>query len=725
MLSVFFVFAFLFNSNKTQAQCAGTDSSITICDTTIPANQTINLFSLLGGIPTPGGTWSVTPFAGGLNPITGVVNVLQIRESDVFTYTYTVTGVSGCADNTADVMVTIGGYAGVPKGGSKCADLTTLNLFELFNYEFPNLPPHTNGTWFNVTTGMPITGSTINPSSYNITVQTDYVLSYTMPAIGSCPASTVNMVLTLFPPVEPGTTVPLELCSTENLSLYSNIDLFTLLTGEDAGGVWTDTSAPITGEISGSDTTINVQNIYNNFGAGTYTFTYKVFASPPVCKDETATVTVVIEDPIDYSGTILNVSSDICESEIAIATYTGQLTQNPILIPNGTYDITYNVDGGAPVTTSVTFTNGVSTPFSIPSSNFQTLGTFVVTVTNIVATTSLGICINPVAIAPDTITISPQPVAINAVLTVGDTCQGSDASAQLSGVSNLADGPYTITYTLSALNTGTYTANINVVGGISNFVIPGTVLGTSGTTTATITTIANNTTTCSATVNIPPDSFEVNPLPVVSALTLTVGDTCLNQPVTVTIGGLGTLSNITINYDLTGVNNSVNNSVSVALIAGSGTFVIPQILLTNIGTTSITVTNVINTGNSCATVVSAFPPRSFTINDIPVAPTTSNQNFCETDNATVANLTPSGNLINWYDSPTSTTPLPVGTVLASGNYYVSQTNNTTSCESPRTMITVVVDVVAAPTLTTNGQNFCGADLPTIQQLSDNTTSGTQ
>lgn len=84
----------------------------------------------------------------------------------------------------------------------------------------------------------------------------------------------------------------------------------------------------------------------------------------------------------------------------------------------------------------------------------------------------------------------------------------------------------------------------------------------------------------------------------------------------------------------------------------------------------------------------------FAISNATVAPSSSpSQQFC--NSATVANLTANGTAIQWYSAATGGTALTSTTALASGTYYVSQTSG--GCESPRTAVSVTVNVVPAPT----------------------------
>jgi gliding motility-associated-like protein len=723
--SIFSLFILLFSITNSNAQCAGNDGIVPpICDITIPANQIINLFSYLGGTPTAGGTWSDDLSSGGLNPITGVLNVLQIHVSGAYTYTYTVTGVSGCAVNTAVITVTIGSYYGHPDRDSVCADSPIYNLFGLFDYEGGNLPPHTNGTWYNVTTNTPVLGFEINPSSYNVTVETDFVFSYTLPAVAPCPAPAPVMVtLTLFPPVEPGTPINLRLCSTDDLSLYTNVNLYNMLAGEDSGGVWDEISG--TNEILGSDTTINVQNIYNTFGAGTYTFTYTIIPLPPICPRDFSPVTVTIEDPIDYLGTTLTVNSNICENQIATATYSATLTQAPALIPNGNYTVSYTISGVPFTVNNVSFSGGVAS-FPMSSSNFQSVGTYPIVITNIVlASNSSPICTNPVAILPSSITISPLPNINTATLTVATICQGSSATGDLTGLSGLDDGDYLITYNLSGANTAlAQTAVITVFGGVSNFTIPAVLLPNAGNTTVTITNILNIATTCTNSVTLPPVEFVINPTPVVTALSVNANSVCLGQPVVVQLAGLGSLTNITITYNLSGLNTTGNQTVTLVVTGGNASFTIPQVDIPNTGITTVNITYVTNTVNLCGTPVGGNGSQAFSINPNPVAPTANGGPFCKTDNATIANLVPNGSQYQWFNSATSTAVLSPTTVLVSGNYYVNEINTITGCESPKTAIAVVINELNTPTLDPNGEQFCGLDNPTLQELSANVNSTT-
>lgn len=89
--------------------------------------------------------------------------------------------------------------------------------------------------------------------------------------------------------------------------------------------------------------------------------------------------------------------------------------------------------------------------------------------------------------------------------------------------------------------------------------------------------------------------------------------------------------------------------------------------------------------------------------------------------ATLANLSVSGNNIQWYDQPTGGTSLPLTTQLVDGTiYYASQTNPNTGCETSRFSVFVNVGIVPVPT-GNPAQVFCNTpgNPPTVANLQPN------
>lgn len=709
----FFIFiAITLIPSNAKAQCAGEDEVITICNVADPANQTINLFSLLNGTPTAGGVWTDPLQTGGLDAITGNLNVWNIHISGTYSFTYTVNNVVGCADNTATITVTIGGYSGITSpNGSACSDDDSVNLFQFFVGDPPS--PHQNGFWTDNNNTGALSQNIFDATAVELGT---YSFTYTMPAVGTCPQTSSTAIITVHRAPEPGTAQDLLLCETDDMSIYSNLDLFTLLNGEDLNGRWTEGS---TSELSSPfDSFINVQNIFNTQGPGTYSFTYTVYPTNPVCSIETASIDIIIEKVLDLTGGTLQINSDICENELEDTTFTGILTQGLQSIPNGTYQIKLEIAGQNSLNIISQFIGGVFT-FQLDPENFSGPGEYTISITDFFDVNGSQACDNIVNVS-DILKIFPIPSLDGASLNADPICIGNGAEIQISEAADLENGSYTIVYKLSGDNVATnQTATISIVNGSANFSIPASLLSNPGETTITIVKITNDLTLCTNTANLLTE-FLIHKLPDTSALSIVVNDICKNEPAVVALSGFINMTNVNLNYTISGANQANNESATLNINAGNGTFTIPSALLPNTGESTITITSLMDNSTTCSTNINLID--AFTINAIPDTPQATNAVFCEEDNATVADLVPNGNNLNWYDSENATQALANTVQLVSGNYYVSQTNGTTSCSSERTMITVTINSVPTPTLQQDGERFCGADNPTLQDLSANTNA---
>ncbi|WP_281309809.1 gliding motility-associated C-terminal domain-containing protein [Flavobacterium flavigenum] len=707
---------FLLNPTKFFSQCAGVDSSapFEVCDIANSSSQAIDLFPLLGATAVPGGTWSDDDNSGGLNETTGVLNAQKILVSGLFHYTYTVEGINGCSDNSSTIEVIIGGYAGFAEKASACSDDTGFNLFQIFNGN-SHLSPQSEGSWYNDTNNTPspsvINATTFSPGTYKFT--------YTIAAIGSCPAVSSTGFVTIFRSPEPGKATPLILCEDSDFSIYSNLDLNDRISGEDPGGIWTDNNG--VGQITFTkDHNINVQQIFDTYGIGEYLFTYTVLPTSPVCKIESAGVRIKIEKKYDFTGAKIEVKNDICESDIQTATYSATITQGVQNILNGQFYVTYNVSGpnGETKTILAGFTNGVLT-FPLSSNYFRQPGSFTVRIINIEAFGSEKGCVNIINDLSDVLHVYKIPVLNGAVLTPAVTCQNKSTQAIISNASGLEDGDYSIKYNVSGSNTATgQSAAITVLGGNASFTIPSNLNSNSGNSIITITNITNAATPyCTNTANIN-GNLIINKLPDASNLKVEVLDDCINKPFKASVSGLGTLTDVTISYLLSGSNTAALQTISLAATNGKADFIIPAVLLPNTGPTAISIVNLVNNDNSCDVDLTTVSD-AFALNPIPVAPTAADQSFCKIERATIANLVPNGSRYKWYNSSALTTPLANTYVLKTEDYWVTETS-AAGCTSPATMIKVTVSDSSAPVLDADGQNFCGLENPAILDLSNNT-----
>lgn len=718
IVSLLFIVVCVLFSTKNEAQCAGEDAAITICDYANTANQNINLFALLNGTPTAGGTWTDPLQTGALNATTGILNVWNIHISGIYTFKYTVNNIPGCTDNFSIITLTLGGYSGsTSPNASACSDDEFVNLFQFFDGSSPN--PHLNGYWTDDSNTGALMGSNFNAKLAGIGV---YSFTYTMPAVGTCPAVSSTAIVTVYRLPFPGIPVKILICDNIDFSLLSNLNLADFLPGADPGGQWSE-GVP-TMEISEPfDSYIDLQNVYNTFGVGSYGFVYTVFPNNPVCLKKQAGVLFVIEHLLDFTGNTFTVNSDICENEIGTVTYTAVLTQGFLPIPDGTYKVEYTITGHVGIiTATAVFLNGVLS-FPINPNFFPAVGSYTVNIEDIYDVTSERACQNIID-ASDDLTIFPLPKINAATLTINPVCQNSDILISFSGISNLTDGDYEITYNLSGSNTQTpQIITVTVVNGLFSFPILASIVPNAGNTTIKITHIKNLQTGCENNSTLL-KVFVIKGLPNVANFTATINDTCKNLPVSVLLSGLNSLGAITINYDLSGANTLINQTLVLNVNSGNVSFILPASQIPNLGLTTFTIINLINNVSLCGVSVSNTAD-TFMINDIPNPPIASDMEFCKTENATVSSLIPNGSQYNWYSSSNATTPLNSSVLLTTRNYYLSEANGTTGCNSERTMILVTINSQVAPILNSDGQNFCGVTKPTLQNLTANATANEQ
>lgn len=704
---LFFVFLTVF-SPKIYSQCAGTDGSVTICNVEDISNRTIPLFSYLGGSPVPGGTWSDDNGSRGLSTSTGILNGQAIRSGGTYQYTYTAPG-AGCANNTAKVFVTIGAFEGYPAPyATKCSDENTYNLFSAFNSTV--ISPHTNGIWRDSSGG-------IVPPVISITnMNGNYQYSYTVPPVPGCDVSplTSSIILTVIRAPKSGTGRDLTLCGTTDLDGYTAFNVSTLLSGQDPDGQWSGI-----GITSPSNPVVNLKQVFALYGPGNYAYSYRVLSDNENCPDKTTTMIITLEKRLDFTRAKIEIEKNICENEIAAATYTATITQGTEAIPDAEYKVTFNVSGpnGGTETIQAFFVNG-KLSFPLRPSYFRQVGVFHVTVTGIVDVTSKGACRNIIDDLSTDLEIHTLPYLQGAILTPEPTCQNKSALVKLTNALRLADGNYTIRYNISGDNSALgQTANISVVGGSSSFIVPGSLNVKSGVSTITITNITNSATGCTNSATIRGDLI-INPLPNAAAVSVVVNDYCFNDPVLVTVSGLGTLTDVTISYMLQDSNLSTLETVILAVSNGKADFILPAGLLLNTGSTIISLTNLKNNITNCDINLNSVLD-SFILHPIPAPPILNPQSFCKIEEAAAADLVPNGNRYKWYNSPTATTPLAGTSILESGNYYVRETSPA-GCTSEPAVVLVTINDSPAPVLNADGQNFCGLNSPTIADLSNHT-----
>ena len=324
---------------------AGTDGALSTCSTA----GTTDLFTLIG-VADLGGTW-VPAMASG----TGVFNPAV---DPGVTYQYVVTGTAPCANDTADVVVTL----------TTTDDPTfTYADFCAGSGGVSGVPTTVGGTWsFNPD---PLDGSTIVPGTgviANAVAGSTYNIQYLTPA-GGCQDS-LTIAVNIGTPSNAGTDGALSTCSGSGTT-----DLFTLIGAADLGGTWVPAMASGTG-------------VFNPAIDPGVTYQYVVTGTAP-CPNDTSDVVVTLTTNDDPTFTY----SDFCAGSGGVSgvptTVGGSWSFNPdpldgsTIVPGtgaianavagSTYNVQYLTPAG-PCQDSLTVAVNILTPANAGTDN--TLG---------------------------------------------------------------------------------------------------------------------------------------------------------------------------------------------------------------------------------------------------------------------------------------------------------------------------------------------------------------
>lgn len=267
-----------FSVTVEQELVAGTDNSTTLCNS---AGSTVDLNSLVSG--DAGGTWLETTASGQFNPATGVFDASGLT-AGVYSFTYSVNPTAPCVpdDATFDVTVTNMPDAGVDNSTSICnAAGSSVDLNSLLS------GADAGGIWAETSASGAFDSGTGVLDTDGLSAGT-YSFTYTLPAVGPCPGDIANFDVTVEQEVNAGLDNSTSICNTAG----SSVDLNTLLSGADAGGIWLETSA--SGAFNAATGLLNTDGLT----AGTYAFTYTMNAIAP-CTDDFSSFTVTVEQEVN------------------------------------------------------------------------------------------------------------------------------------------------------------------------------------------------------------------------------------------------------------------------------------------------------------------------------------------------------------------------------------------------------------------------------------------
>ena len=339
---------------------------------------------------------------------------------------------------TTSVIIRQQPNAGTDGSTSICDSNTTpINLFSLITGE------QTGGIWTR-SSGI---GGTLNAGTGVFTPvagMSSSSFTYTLTGVSPCANDTSTVTLTVLPQTNAGTDGVLSVCDSNT----SPIDLFGLIAGEQAGGVWI--------RNSGTGGTFNaVAGTYSPApGATSSDFIYTVSGTAP-CLPDTSTVAVTIVPvvtPTLNCGTSTTTSVQFNWAAVSGATgYTVsyQINANPVVnvgaIGNLQTYLVGSLNPGDNVTITVTPTGALGSCFN-PATQLCTAANCVPPTANIVYGAA-SFCTSLTAAQTVTLTGSgafntgtfsaPAGLAINT--TTGDISPASSTA-----------GNYTVTYTIAS-----------------------------------------------------------------------------------------------------------------------------------------------------------------------------------------------------------------------------------------------------------------------------------
>ncbi len=518
-----------------------------------------------------------------------------------------------------------------------------------------------------------------------------------------------------------------------------------VLSNLPSSGTWTLTRNPggITTTGTGTNATISL------LAAGTYNYTV---TSTNGCISPASSNVVINTQPLTPAAPIVGT---ITQPTCIVSTGSVVLSNLP---SSGTWTLTRS-PGGA--TTTGTGTSALIS--LIPS------GTYTYTVTN-----SAG-CVSP-ATSNVVIDVQPvTPVAPAAGTITQPSCTVSTGSVLLSNLPS--SGTWTLTRspggatttgtgtstTISLLVAGTYTYSVTGSSGCASPSSSGIVINTQPVTPAAPNVGTITQTTCTVSTG----SVVLNNLPSSGTWTLTrtPGGTTTGTGTSTTISLLaaGTYTyTVTSSFGCISPSSTsivINTQPVTPAAPAVGTITQPSctvstgsVVLSNLpssGTWTLTRTpgGATSTGSGTSTTLSGLTAGTFTykvtnasgcvsvsstnviINAqpvTPVAPIVSDVAYCR--NATASALTAtalSGHTLLWYGTNETggtggtTPPVPSTSTAGTTNFYVSQRNTATTCESVRARIIVTINAVPKPVITATGMGTGNV------QLGSSASSGNQ
>ncbi len=715
-------FGFLATTSVTYSQCAGSDNTVTVCDKHDNiANRSFDLFANLNEMPTVGGLWSTTDTANffALDANTGIVDLWRINNYGVHEFTYT----NNDCGESATVTINLGGYAGednIDGSANACSENLAVNLFGFLGSAIDGKIPDFNGIWEEV---VPTGFLTDNLFNALLAGPGEYTFTYTVPDVDICTSKQSTVILEIHPAADSGQPIDFVVCTNEDLSSYTNLDLTTLLVGEDPNGTW---SEGVTNQIDDlTDSIINVEEINANFGYGTYIFIYSVFPSHPVCSIQSTRVEIIILPALEGNLTAPNYYLG--------EPYDVTITYDQSILPDDQYDIAYAVtssNGISNTITTVELNNGTGTftisPDAVPINEFVELDIVGITDPDLDPDPDPEEFVCPNINVPQVLFLVSDPMASSATI-----CPDTDATIQLDNIldvaGNLSNETYDIDYTITNPDNSTtdLTAqNIDFSNGNATFDIPSANFDIDGNYNIAIEVTGSFLIDCMLSTTV-----EVLPTPEAIDLSIVVDNNCDATGIDVLVNAPALSDgSYTIDYEVIEQNSMTsltNNTINFT--GGAAEYEIDISTLPD-GNYVVNLTSTQDDTTPCREVFDFELQENFSIGGTPeVIEAAPEQSFCLNDGTpTLENISVSATgTISFFETDMDHIPLPLNTLLVDGeDYFISSTNPNNNCVSS-TRIRVQVALVTAniPTTTNSAPVLCGSENFTLADLNIDSTNG--
>lgn len=342
-----------------QSPNAGLNGIYDVCNSN---DEFVNLYNTIANEPA-GGTWIVAPNspqpdAGIFNAAAGTFYIANHTPGS-YTFGYVVTAINNCPADTAFSTINVAAPISAGTGDVLvfCNDAT--DLVQLNDY-LTNAPA--GGNWV-IANGSPQAGSfDAGNATFNVTGHPSgqFVFGYVVDGVGACPADTAEVFVAIPAVVIAGNSDTLSVCSSD----AGNINLFSIITNEQAGGNWQlnpSSAVPTVGSFNAAGATFDA----TNQTTGTYMFDY-VFLGSAQCANDTATATIIlVQSPdagIDGNIILCNDAPQTIDLSTVItntpAGGTWSIEANPYPTA-GSFDAangTFNTAGQVPQTYTFTYT---------------------------------------------------------------------------------------------------------------------------------------------------------------------------------------------------------------------------------------------------------------------------------------------------------------------------------------------------------------------------------